>query len=107
MVARLLLSTFAVLLLYATPVSCQESTSAPFDGAPRRDRVAVAAHLGMSDGVSPFPARQQASRPVALMIVGGAAVVLGSIFLDRNAIGVLVVLGGVVVFLYGLYLFLQ
>ncbi len=49
--------------------------------------------------------RASAGRPVALMIVGGAAIVVGSIIGD--APGTLFMIGGAVALLYGLYLWLQ
>jgi hypothetical protein len=48
---------------------------------------------------------QNVRRPVALMIVGGAAIVLGSVV--DNEVGTLIVIGGVVLLLYGLYRYLQ
>ena len=45
------------------------------------------------------------SKPVAIMIVGGAAIILGSV-VDGDA-GELIVLGGVVALLYGLYQYLK
>jgi hypothetical protein len=51
-------------------------------------------------------ARQKnVARPVALMIVGGAAIVLG--FLIGDGIGTLFVVGGAVAVLVGLYQYLQ
>lgn len=49
--------------------------------------------------------RQSMGRPVALMVVGGAAVVLGAVIGD--APGTLFMIGGTVAFLYGLYQYLQ
>lgn len=49
--------------------------------------------------------RQNVGKPVAFMIVGGAAIVLGSVV--DNEVGNLIVIGGVVALLYGLYRYLQ
>ena len=45
--------------------------------------------------------RQSMGRPVALMIVGGAAIVLGAVIGDD--VGTLFMIGGAVALLYGLY----
>ncbi len=49
--------------------------------------------------------RQGMGKPVALMVVGGAAVVLGAVIGD--APGTLFMIGGAVAFLYGLYRYMQ
>ena len=49
--------------------------------------------------------RQSAGKPVALIIVGGAAILVGAIIGD--APGTLFMVGGAVALLYGLYLYLQ
>lgn len=49
--------------------------------------------------------RRASSKPVALMIVGGAAIVLGAVIGD--APGTLFMIGGAVALLYGLYQYLQ
>jgi hypothetical protein len=49
--------------------------------------------------------RQSAGKPVALMIVGGAAILVGAVIGD--APGTLFMVGGAVALLYGLYLYLQ
>ncbi|MEX2151843.1 MAG: hypothetical protein WD825_00795 [Gemmatimonadaceae bacterium] len=50
-------------------------------------------------------ARSGTNRSVALMIVGGAAIVLGSVI--DEPVGSLFIIGGAVAVLYGLYLYLQ
>lgn len=44
-------------------------------------------------------------RPIALMVVGGAALVLGIVI--GSDVGTLLSIGGAVAFLYGLYLYLR
>jgi hypothetical protein len=44
-------------------------------------------------------------KPVALMVVGGAAIILGSVVGDD--VGTLFAIGGAVALLYGLYLYLR
>lgn len=50
--------------------------------------------------------RKDVSKPVAIMLVGGVAILLGSTVVDGD-VGTLVVVGGVVAVLYGLYHYLQ
>lgn len=50
-------------------------------------------------------ASRSTNRPVALMIVGGAAIVLGSVI--DEPVGSIFIIGGAVAVLYGLYLYLQ
>lgn len=49
--------------------------------------------------------RQGVGRPVALMIVGGAALLVGAVIGDD--VGTLFMIGGAVALLYGLYKYLQ
>jgi len=49
--------------------------------------------------------RQNVGQPVAMMIVGGAAIVLGAVIGDE--IGTIFMIGGAVALLYGLYKYLQ
>jgi hypothetical protein len=49
--------------------------------------------------------RQSVGKPVALMIVGGAAIVLGAVI--GGDIGLLFMIGGAVALLLGLYRYLQ
>lgn len=83
-----------------------DSTAAP------RGPTAASARAGFSrtnrhEGFAPTPVLQQRSsnrNAVALMIVGGAALVIGAVIGDDA--GTLVMLGGAGIGLYGLYLFL-
>lgn len=56
-------------------------------------------------GMAEMQRRQSAGKPVALMIVGGAAILVGAVIGD--APGTLFMVGGAVALLYGLYLYLQ
>lgn len=49
--------------------------------------------------------RKNVGRPVALMIVGGAAIVVGAVI--GGTVGTLFMIGGAVAGLYGLYQYLQ
>ena len=49
--------------------------------------------------------RQNVGQPVALMVVGGAAILVGAIIGD--APGTLFMIGGAIALLYGLYKYLQ
>lgn len=49
--------------------------------------------------------RQGVGRPVALMVVGGAALLVGAVIGDD--VGTLFMIGGAVALLYGLYKYLQ
>ena len=51
-------------------------------------------------------AHMGAGQNVALMVVGGAAMIIGAI-IENHGVGVLVAVAGAVVFLYGLYHFIQ
>ena len=67
----------------------------------------VASHAVSTKGALPAPLLQNRTsnrNSVALMIVGGAALVVGAVIGDDA--GTLVMLGGAAVGLYGLYLFL-
>jgi hypothetical protein len=58
-----------------------------------------------SDALNLQRRSQGVGRPVALMIVGGAAVVLGALI--GGDVGLLFMIGGAVVLLIGLYRYLQ
>lgn len=91
----------------ATPAASVE-TSAPtsVSRGPSLSSARVASHaISTSRGAPPVIQNRSSSRnSVALMIVGGAALVVGAVIGDDA--GTLVMLGGAAVGLYGLYLFL-
>ena len=84
----------------------EPSAAAP--AIPSRDAasVAVRASVGMETGAPAAPAAAAAlGRGETLMIVGGAALLAGLIIGDDA--GTVIAVGGAVVGLYGLYLYLQ
>ena len=118
------LAAFATLAVNAAPLGAQsvsqnDSTPTPTVAAPvsqpdsavdaRGPRLAaarVAVHAESTPiGAPPVIQNRGSNRnSVALMAVGGAALVIGAVIGDDA--GTLVMLGGAVVGLYGLYLFL-
>jgi hypothetical protein len=119
------LAAFAALAVNAAPVGAQsvsqsDSTPSPAVAAtttsqpesnletrgPRLVNARVAVHTESAPiGAPPVIQNRSSNRnAVALMAVGGAALVVGAVIGDDA--GTLVMLGGAVVGLYGLYLFL-
>jgi hypothetical protein len=92
-------------LASATP---RDSVPAP-QGGPRIERTATAfrnpSAPADTSAVALQRSRGDVSKPVAIMLVGGAAIVLGSVV--DNDVGELIVIGGVVAVLYGLYQYLK
>lgn len=114
------LRLFAVLLLASIPcvasaaprdslpvVPARASVAPAASAGPRIDRTATAFRVEASDtsSVALQRARNDVTKPVAIMIVGGAAIVLGSVVGDE--VGQLIMIGGVVALLYGLYQYLK
>jgi hypothetical protein len=58
-----------------------------------------------ADSASMAMQRQNVGQPVALMVVGGAAILVGAVIGD--APGTLFMIGGAIALLYGLYKYLQ
>lgn len=114
MSARIRLVLIAVVaLLMPSLASAQQEIAAP-DTAPRLlagptiETSATAFRMvPQSDSLALEMQRraQGAGKPVALMIVGGAAILVGAVIGD--APGTLFMVGGAVALLYGLYLYLQ
>ena len=87
------------------PAGAQQAAGASGAG-PRLDVTAVALQRPPADSAALRQARSNSvGRPLALMIVGGAALVLGIVIGDD--IGTLFSIAGAVAFLYGLYLYLR
>jgi hypothetical protein len=113
MLQQLRISALIVIALLGAPaLSAQQVTtksSAPLAPAagPRLEVTATAARqLTKADNsATQRRARQSTGKPVALMIVGGAAIVLGAVIGD--AAGTLFMIGGAVALLVGLYQYLQ
>lgn len=109
----LVLVLVALVALVAAPAFAHaqqtgSARTAPSAG-PRRDMTATAVRQLTqpvdSAALLQRARRQSSGKPAALMIVGGAAVVLGAVIGDTP--GTLFMVGGAVAFLYGLYLYLQ
>jgi len=103
-----------VAAVFTTPLAAQapQASSAPMasgavvGGGPRVELTATAAHHVASATSQPTPAqRKNMGQPVALMVVGGAAVLLGAIV--GGDVGTVIMVGGVVAFLIGLYEYVQ
>jgi|RhiMethySRZTD1v2_1073278.scaffolds.fasta_scaffold42175_3 hypothetical protein len=89
----------------ASATTTPASASAPTLRGPSTSSARVAAHaISTSRGAPPVFQNKKSKNSVALMIVGGAALVVGAVIGDDA--GTLVMLGGAAVGLYGLYLFL-
>ena len=105
------------LVLSASPAQAQQSLAArtpPADvSAPRAtagptlDAAAVAVRQPVSQDLTLAAQQRRAGygRPVALMVVGGAALLAGLII--NNGAGTAIAVGGAVIGLYGLYEYLQ
>jgi len=87
-------------------VSPSESAAAAVTRGPSRASARVASHaVSTPRGAPPVIQNKKSSKnALALMIVGGAALVIGAVIGDDA--GTIVMLGGAGVGLYGLYLFL-
>jgi len=115
MLARLRVLSLLIVVIVAAPAHAraQQAGNTPASPAssaagPRRDLTATAVRqiTGAATTASAALAKQKnVGRPAALMIVGGAAIVLG--LLMGEAIGTLFVVGGAVAVLVGLYQYLQ
>lgn len=102
---------FALLVLVAFAVpslgGAQQRSAQPVPAAgPRLDALVTGVQTPerAASSVS-LQQRQNVGRPVALMIVGGAAIVLGAVI--GGDPGLLFMIGGAVVLLIGLYRYLQ
>jgi hypothetical protein len=114
MFARLSLLVVAVAAALAIPRAAiaQQSASQSLAG-PRVEltasalrRAAVADTAFATDSLeAAMQRRTSTGKPVALMIVGGAAFVLGAVI--DEPVGTLFMVGGAVAFLYGLYQYLK
>jgi len=95
-------------LLPASSLHAQAAAPASQSHAgPRLEQTAAGIRPASADAAE---ARMQArtnsqGKPIALIVVGGAAVVLGALIGDD--IGTLLSIGGAVALLYGLYLYLR
>ena len=87
----------------------EQSVSAAADGAggPRLDALVTGYRVTEQrlDSSLSLQRSQSVGKPVALMVVGGAAIVLGALIGDD--VGLLFMIGGAVALLVGLYRYLQ
>ena len=89
------------------PAAAQQGT-APAAAGPRLEATAAAfrAPAAEDERIALLQARTNSmGKPIALMVVGGAAIVLGALIGDD--IGTLFTIGGAVALIYGLYLYLR
>jgi hypothetical protein len=89
------------------PAPAPAQTAAPSQVGPTMDAASTAVRQPAStEAPAPFQARRAGyGQPVALMVVGGAALLAGLII--GGGAGTAIAVGGAVVGLYGLYEFLQ
>jgi hypothetical protein len=109
MYVRLRLFVLVLLASVSPSLGSAQQTSAqaaPVSG-PQLDAMVMGVRRpsAQSDALNLQRRSQGVGRPVALMIVGGAAVVLGALIGDD--VGLLFMIGGAVVLLIGLYRYLQ
>jgi hypothetical protein len=111
MFARLRWIALALVTIVALPSlghAQQAPVTAPVPAAgPRLDHSAVAMKrlADPSSETTTLQRRQPMGKPVALMVVGGAAVVLGALIGDD--VGTIFMIGGAVALLVGLYQYLR
>ena len=109
MYARLRLILLVVIALASPSTGASQQSNAPAApaGGPRLDAIVTGFRTTEQrlDNVVSLQRRQSQSQPVALMIVGGAAIVLGALIGDD--VGLLFMIGGAVALLIGLYRYLQ
>jgi hypothetical protein len=107
----LMVAVFACLTPALAPAQEQQISAAPDTArvapAPTVEASATAFRVASrtDSATTAMQRRQSAGKPVALMIVGGAAILVGAVIGD--APGTLFMVGGAVALLYGLYLYLQ
>jgi hypothetical protein len=102
---RLFILMLAALVSPSSGAAQQNAQAAPA-GGPRLDAV-VTGFRAPTHGVEAVSLQQRRNvgQPVALMVVGGAAIVLGAVI--GGDIGLLFMIGGAVALLLGLYRYLQ
>ena len=113
MLARLRLFLLVLVAAVAVPSFAQAQTATEMPSTslagPRRDLTATAMRQFPDRQGNLFETmqrrRQNMGQPIALMIVGGAAVVLGALIGDD--VGTVFMIGGAVALLIGLYQYMQ
>jgi hypothetical protein len=103
---RALVVAVAVVLTAPTAAHAQQHAAAVTSNAgPRVALTATAAHNVVVAAPAPMAQRKNLGQPIALMVVGGAAVLLGAIV--GNDAGTIIMIGGTIAFLIGLYQYVQ
>lgn len=109
MITRIRFLLLLALVSVPAVASAQQTQSRPASTAgPRVNASATAVRqpTRLADGANlALAQRKNVGKPVALMIVGGAAIVVGAII--GGTAGTLFMVGGAVAGLYGLYQYLQ
>jgi hypothetical protein len=114
MLARIRLFAFVLVASVAVPTVAQSQAAPDLRSTshfgPQRATTATAARNLAQLQTNAFDLTQRRSRqgmgqPVALMVVGGAAVVLGALIGDD--VGTVFMIGGAVALLIGLYQYMQ
>lgn len=100
----------AALASTAVPARAQRASEATATAGPRVELTSTAMHASLAPtdrdaALAAATRRQGLGQPMAMMIVGGAALVAG-VVIGGDA-GTLIAIGGVVVGLIGLYQYLQ
>lgn len=103
--AALGVSSPAALVLAQAPAISQSQNRAGPTVSASQVGIRPAAAATKSPAPAPAEARLGAGRNVALMVVGGAALIIGAVI--GGTAGVLIAVAGAAVGLYGLYNFVQ
>jgi hypothetical protein len=102
---------FAVAFVSAVPIAAQAQQSqivsvAPSsDAGPRVDRTATAVHNTVTPSATMLAQRKNLGQPIALMVVGGAAIIVGAVI--GGDAGTIIMIGGLVALLVGLYQYVE
>ena len=105
---RFVILVFISLLIPSLSGAQQANARTASAGGPRLDVVVTGirtSELRADNTVSLQRSRENVGKPVALMIVGGAAIVIGAVI--GGDVGLLFMIGGAVALLLGLYRYLQ
>lgn len=102
--AALVLGSTATVALAQQPAASARSTTGPTVSASVAG-IRPAVSTSSKTATPPADARLGAGRNVALMVVGGAALIIGAII--GGTAGVLIAVTGAAIGLYGLYHFVQ
>ena len=105
---RFIVLVFISLIVPSLSGAQQASARTASAGGPRLDAVVTGIQtsgLRADNAVSLQRSRENVGKPVALMIVGGAAIVVGAVI--GGDVGLLFMIGGAIALLIGLYRYLQ